>query len=106
PREIKAVLKSLSDNAGSGEITFAVPEGWRIEPSSYTFEKLGRNQEHAVKLLVYPSASESEGFISAIIKVGGKTYNQSLTVISYDHIPTQTLLPEAKSKVVRIDLRK
>jgi hypothetical protein len=55
---------------------------------------------------VTPGSIEEEGKIEAQASMGDKVYNRSLIEISYDHLPVQTLMPLAKSKVIRINLQK
>ena len=38
--------------------------------------------------------------------VDHREYDQSIQLISYDHIPVQIVLPKAEAKVVRLDLKK
>ncbi|MEJ0033800.1 MAG: hypothetical protein WDO15_27220 [Bacteroidota bacterium] len=35
-----------------------------------------------------------------------KTYDHSIQTISYDHIPTQTLVPPSTARLIRTDIRK
>ena len=55
---------------------------------------------------MYPSKNEITSTLKALAEIDGKTYDKSLQLISYDHIPVQTLLPNAEAKVVRINLKK
>jgi hypothetical protein len=40
-----------------------------------------------------------------VAEINGNGYDLSVQTIAYDHIPTQTLLPKAEAKIVRINLK-
>jgi hypothetical protein len=65
-----------------------------------------RDEEQYKTFLVYPSANESTGTLTAVADFEGKKYNRALQLISYDHIPTQTLQPKSEVTVVRMELKK
>jgi len=106
PKKLKVLVKSSSTGSQSGTLTVKVPDGWRIEPLYAPFSLVRLGDEVEKVFSVYPSANESEGSLQAVAEINGKKYQQSIQVISYDHIPVQTLLPLASSKVLRIDLKR
>lgn len=106
PRQITLVLKSSTDRSISGTATLALPDGWKSEPASIPFTLLKRGAEQSKSIVVYPSPTEYSGNIQAVAEIDGKKYDRSLRIISYDHFPIQTLLPPARAKAVRIDLKK
>jgi len=107
PREVNITLKSSMEGVMQGEVQLEVPTGWKVEPASLPFNFSKRNEEVVKTFLVYPSSSEQTSTIKAKAMITGKgSYDLSIQTISYDHIPTQTLLPKAEAKVVRLDLKK
>lgn len=106
PRKIKVNVKAAVDGNQEGTITLKLPAGWKSVPLSAPFTLGKRNQEATVEFAVTPSHQEITTTLEAVATVGARTYNQSIQLISYDHIPTQTLLPRAEAKVVRMNLRK
>jgi LmbE family N-acetylglucosaminyl deacetylase len=106
PKQVTLLVKSYIDEPVSGTVNLILPEAWRAEPQSLTFQLKGRGGEESKTVTVYPSATDYYGSIKAVATVSGKEYNRSLQIISYDHFPTQTLLPPAEAKAVRIDLKK
>jgi LmbE family N-acetylglucosaminyl deacetylase len=106
PRDVIVRIKSSSDNVISGNVKLQIPPGWKIEPESISFSLAKRGDEQLKIFKVYPSKAEMAATIQAEANVNGKIYNRSIQNISYDHIPSQTLLPKAESKVVRLDLKK
>lgn len=105
PRPIRLLIRSASDGLLRGTVRLALPDGWRADPVSSAFELNTRGAEATVTVLVYPSEREHSGVIRAIVNVNGNDHDRSLQLIAYDHFPIQTLVPHAKAKAVRIDLR-
>jgi LmbE family N-acetylglucosaminyl deacetylase len=106
PREVSVRIKSSSDKELTGNLKLQVPPGWRAEPESIPFTISKRGEEQLKSFKVFPSTVEMAATIQAFAEVNGKIFNRSIQNISYDHIPSQTLLPIAESKVVRLDLKK
>lgn len=104
PQTIRLTVKSGSRNAVSGKLALQMPQGWRSVPETIdvSLTRTGEEQTHSFN--VYPSAKEVTSAVKAQLTLGGRTYDQSVDVISYDHIPIQTLLPTAEARVVRVDL--
>lgn len=106
PRDFRLLIRSSSRNRISGNLSLSLPPGWRAEPSSVAFELAKAGDELTRTFTVYPSRGESKGIVRAVADVAGKKYDEAIQYIDYDHIPIQTLLPEAQANVVRIDLKK
>lgn len=104
PKTVQVVVKSMR-NKVVGNVSLVLPTGWRTEPAEQFVELTQRGEEKAVSFMVYPSKEESTGVLRAEVSVDGKRYDQALTTIQYDHIPTQTLLPKAEASLSRIDLK-
>jgi hypothetical protein len=106
PKEVGVVVKSSVEGALAGRLKLQLPEGWRSEPAfiDFAFNKMGEEQFNTFK--VFPSKAEMTGTLRAVAEINGVSYSYSLQTISYDHIPTQTLLPKAEVKAVRMNLKK
>ncbi len=89
-----------------GSVSLDLPAGWKCKPALIPIELQRKGQEITVDFMVYPPKEESQQVIKAKVEVDGKTYDQALKVIQYDHIPTQTLLSAAEIKVVRLNVDK
>jgi LmbE family N-acetylglucosaminyl deacetylase len=106
PKQISVVIKSTLERPIEGNLKLQLPEGWRSDPASIPF-KLAKRDEEQVKIFqVLPSAKESSGKVSVIADAEGQSFNRSLQLIAYDHIPTQTLMPAAEVNIVRMELKK
>lgn len=106
PKDIEVVLKSATDSIQHGTLKLQLPEGWRSDPASIEFTLTKRGEEVPKVFKVYPSTTEFSGTLKAVATVKGVSYNHALRTISYDHIPTQTLLPVAEARIIRINLKK
>lgn len=106
PRQVVVVAKSSSDQKMKGTLSLTLPSGWTSDPAQQPFELGKRGEELLMSFTVTPSKNEMTGKVGAIATVDGKNYDHSIQTISYDHIPTQTLVPPAYSRLVRADIRK
>jgi LmbE family N-acetylglucosaminyl deacetylase len=105
-KDVSVRIKSASDNLLTGNLKLKLPPGWRSEPEAISFSLLKRGEEQIKRFKVFPSAIEMAATVQAIADVNGQIYDRALQTVSYDHIPTQTLLPKAESKIVRLNLKK
>jgi len=106
PQQLFMLARSSSNEKMSGTLSLALPDGWKSEPAQQSFVLNKRGEELLVSFKVTPSKEEMTGKIGAVAVANGKTYSHSIQTISYDHIPTQTLVPQAFSRVVRSNIRK
>jgi LmbE family N-acetylglucosaminyl deacetylase len=105
-KSVNVVMKFAGDDKQKGILKLKLPAGWRATPEFSEFEFDKRGQELSRMFTVTPPQSESTGTVTAVAEIGGKLYSDAVQYIDYDHIPVQTLLPEASIKVVRLDLKK
>ncbi len=105
-RPVRVKAKSYSNASLNGTLQLQLPSGWRCEPANHALALGKRGEEATYEFTVFPSTAIFSGKISASVAIGGKTYGQSIQTITYDHIPTQTIMPPAASNVIRMDIRK
>lgn len=98
---VKAGIAKLS-----GVLRPEVPTGWTISPSEQSFALTQKGEEKQFSFELTPPTNNSEGTLKASALVNGKTYSQGIITIQYDHIPAQTLFPEATAKLVKADLQR
>ena len=55
---------------------------------------------------MFPPEQQEEAQLNAIVEMDGEQYGHEVVFIEYEHIPAQTILREAKAKIVRIDLQR
>ncbi len=104
-REVSVTLKSVIPKKQRGTLRLELPDGWRCEPEAHPYE-LAAQEEQVKVFRLFPPAYPSTGRITAVAQDGGQKFFRSVKIISYDHIPIQTLMPPAQLNVARIDLKK
>jgi LmbE family N-acetylglucosaminyl deacetylase len=105
-QEVKVTVKSASDGELNGNVKLDIPAGWKVTPAMVPFSLSSRGAEKSVSFQVFPSATEETVTLRAIAVTEKGSFDHSIQTIAYDHIPTQTLLPKAEAKLVRINLKK
>lgn len=104
-KQIPVTVKALANDI-SGEIELTFSKGWKVANAKQNFNIKKRGDSKTIIFTVTPPNSESEGSILPVVKINGKELNKELVVISYDHIPTQSVLLPSEAKVVRLDIKK
>ncbi len=106
PQTVHVVVQSGKDDV-KGKVTLARPKGWRIEPEFIEFDLAIKEAETKLAFQLFPPKEQSEGKVTPIVELeNGQSYVDGITLIEYDHIPTQTVVQSSTSKVVKIDLEK
>ncbi len=106
PKTVGVLVKSASGSKLTSTIKLNMPPGWKSEPAFVTVELSKRGEEKKLEFKVYPTSTEGTFAIRAVADVNGKSYSWAVKTIAYDHIPFQTLLPESKANVVRMDIKR
>lgn len=101
---VKVLVKSGRANV-QGKVQLCHPDTWKVEPAFVDIDLKLKGAEQVIDFKVYPSKDQEVDFIVPMVNVGGVEYTDGLTVIEYDHIPTQTVLQDASAKVVKVDLQ-
>ena len=105
PKKVK-VLVTASTGRVEGELQLEVPKGWQISPASIPVTLEGAGEEKNFTFEVIPPSKASEAILKATLTMDGKKFDKSRVIIDYNHIPKQTLYPEAVAKVVKLDIKK
>ncbi|UOQ76305.1 NEW3 domain-containing protein [Hymenobacter sp. 5516J-16] len=107
PKTIPVTLRA--GKAGvKGSVALTLPQGWKSEPASFTFDLASKDAEQTVQFRVQPGVGAQEGKteLRAVATVDGQTYSRGYQAIEYNHIPTQVLFPEAVAPLVKLDLKR
>jgi LmbE family N-acetylglucosaminyl deacetylase len=102
-RDLIVTLKNFNQKV-LGKLKLNVPNKWKVEPASIDFDLIKKKEEKQFHFKIKPPPEESSAEISAGIVINDKTYSKSSVTIKYDHIPEQTVFPQAKAKLVRVDI--
>ena len=108
-KEIKVIVKAGRDSIQT-KVKANLPLGWSMQPTFANISLAKKGEEQIVTFNINPSTVTSSGVEKSIIKfiaeIDGVEYSQGIKEIKYDHIPIQTLFPEAEAKLVRLDINK
>ncbi|MFS4468441.1 PIG-L family deacetylase [Maribacter sp. 2210JD10-5] len=104
-KNIPVTIKAHADNV-SGTVQFCYDKAWTVDAETKPFSIAKKGDEQTVYFKLSPPDTESESYISPLVKVNGKEIDRELVTIAYDHIPTQTILLPAETKVVRLNIQK
>lgn len=104
-KSIPVSITSYRDNV-EGEITLQAPGNWKIVPEENRFQIAKKGGSVTVNFSITPPSGQEEAVLIPQIKIEGKVYSEEIIKISYDHIPEQTLLVPAETKLVKLDIEK
>ncbi len=105
PKTVNVLLKAGAAGV-KGNVRLDVPSGWKVSPEIVSFEMAKPDAEQNVSFQLTPPNGISEGTVNVIAKTSdNQQWNRGILTISHDHIPKQTLFPEAQMRVVRLDVK-
>src|SRR5690554_242847 len=105
PKEVLVKVKALGDNT-YGTVSVETPKGWTINPKDIAFDIQRKGEENWAKFTLTPPTHADNAVLKAVAKANGKTFDQKLIEIDYEHISKQSILKKAEAKSVRLDLKK
>jgi hypothetical protein len=100
-------LKVVSSGAkASGRIRLQAPTGWKVMPVEAAFTLAQPGSEEELTFQITPPAGAASAELRAEVDTGaGFTQARSLVKLDHPHIPLQTLLPEARMRLERFELK-
>ncbi len=104
PRRVDILVKANIAKV-SGDVNLDAPSGWHIEPATRHFDLASVDEQTTATFTISPPSADAQGEIRAIATVSGRKISSSTQVISYSHIPAQTLFPTSQAKLVRASIR-
>ncbi|AHM58912.1 LmbE family protein [Flammeovirgaceae bacterium 311] len=91
---------------GNGNLNLGLPEGWRSEPAAVSLENFRKGEERSYQFQIIPPKKAGSGAIKVFARLDGSNYSKGYETIVAPHFPVQTLFPEAKIGVIRMDLKR
>ncbi|MGH7743139.1 MAG: NEW3 domain-containing protein, partial [Candidatus Eiseniibacteriota bacterium] len=102
-REVRCTVQS-THLAARGTLRLRLPEGWRARPDSAAFALLP-GAEQTLRFRVTPGVAAASGTLRAEARVAGQICALKLQRIDDPHVPIQSLLAPAESRLLRADVR-
>ena len=105
PRKLTVKVESHQANL-SGKVSLALPDGFKVvsKQQSQTVNLTKKGATQRVTFHIAPPAKAKKGRLTARFTNQDGTFTKELATINYDHIPKQTLFPEARAKLLRLDI--
>ena len=103
-KTIQVSLKSFRNNT-SGKLMPQVPVGWMVSPKFIDIKFAKKGDEQTIDFVITPLGNVNSGNISFQVSDQGKSYSEGLKIVSYNHIPQQTLFPKTEARAEKIDLK-
>jgi len=100
-------LKVIAGAArAAGRVRLQVPSPWKVEPAERAFTLSRAGEEGELSFRLTPPASTGSGELRVEVDTGaGFGAARGLLKLDHPHIPLQTLLPEARARLERFDLK-
>ena len=100
-----AAVEVTAARAGAtGTIHLETPPGWKISPASQPFKLAAIGDKARLTFTVAAPADKTSASIRAIADINGAHFDNSRSVIRYEHLPLLLLQPPTRLKVVSLDL--
>ncbi len=88
-----------------GELNLILPEGWSVEPKSIPLSLEDGGDKKSFTFKVTPASDAKDGVLKLIANVNGREYRDQIFEIDYPHIPMQTVMESASTKLIRLDIK-
>lgn len=105
PEKINSMV-IVSESKANPQFALAKLTSFNISPLSYDFHLDKKGQE---KEFIFTINAPIESTITPLmffVRINGEEYSKGIKEIKYDHIPIQTLFPEAEIKLIRLDVKR
>lgn len=105
-KEVTVRIRAVK-NGVSGVLKPKPLKNWKISPASYDFGPLQKNEEKSFSFMITPPAkSQENALFEPVVEVDGEIYSKEIIQLDYEHIPLQTLVLEAGTKLVKLNIEK
>lgn len=103
-KEIQVKVTAFENNA-KGILKLNLPNSWQVSPKEIPVSIGTKGETKTFTFQVTSSKSEETLQILAQIQSENNIFNQEVTQIKYNHIPTQTLLEASEAKFVNLNIK-
>ncbi len=100
-----AVKVIAGKDSMKGNVSLLGSEKWAIFPKLIPFELAKKGDEIIVNFNLLPPKNIETAIFKSVATVDEKVFDQTQTIIAYNHIAKQQILQPAEAKMIRIDLK-
>ena len=107
-RPVTVLLQSESASGSSGELSFEVPEGWEVTPSSLPFDLQGEGASRGFTFEVRPIGAVDAGehvFRAVATRDDGVRFDERVDIIDYPHVERTLYLRPAEVRAAVFPVR-
>ena len=105
PKEVPVKVRAMKDSV-SGTLNLKELSAWKIQPASYSFGPLKKGEEVTFTFTVTAPEYQHTATLQPVVKINGREYSKEILQMDYPHIPLQTLVLPAETKLVKLDIQK
>lgn len=103
---VNGYIKVSSETKSWGIIKGSIHSSFIFNGDSVFFNLTKKGEEQAIDFEIEPFSYAKNETLKILAYVDGQTYTKGIKEIRYNHIPIQTLFPEAEVKLVKLDVVK
>ena len=104
-KKIQLTVTANQEDA-KGKVNLKAPDIWKIEPKEASFDIKNNGGTATLSFTVTPPKEQSEANLIPEITFEDAVYSNEVIKLDYEHIPLQTLVLPAKTKLVKLDIKK
>ncbi|GGZ50529.1 PIG-L family deacetylase [Mesonia mobilis] len=105
PKPVNVKVTAYKDDL-NGKLSLDLPENWQVSPQSMEVNLTQKGASQTFAFTLTPPENDDETFIQPVFKDGEELFSKEVNVISYNHIPQQTVMLPAKTKVIKLNIQK
>jgi LmbE family N-acetylglucosaminyl deacetylase len=102
-RNVEIDVTAARDGA-AGTLDLLAPEGWAVAPRSQPFRLASAGDHVQLSFKVKAPFAPATAILTALARVGNRTWSTGRVIIRHPHIPVQLLQPPARLKAVVLDV--
>ena len=105
PKQVNVKVTAYKNDL-NGKLSLDFPKNWQVSPQSTEVNLGQKGASQTFTFTLTPPENDDEAFIQPVFQDGEEQFSKEVNVISYDHIPQQTVMLPAKTKVIKLNIQK
>ena len=105
PKQVNVKVTAYKNDL-NGKLSLDLPENWQVSPKFIEVNLAQKGASQTFAFTLTPPENDDEAFIQPVFQDGEEQFSKEVNVISYDHIPQQTVMLPAKTKVIKLNIQK